>query len=106
MKVIRWAAADPPTLALAGAAPKRSRRPRTICLRIPRWAQKNMSLCRSQEGEALPDTLQMRNLQRALILEKDPWRGAFPLRVDSVWLKNTTPNIVRSEGSHMIWKQK
>lgn len=81
MKVIRWAAADPPTLPLAGAAATRSHRSHTICLRIPRWAQKNMSLCPSQQGETLPGNLQMRNLQRALILEKDPGGGAFPLWV-------------------------
>lgn len=68
----------------------------TICLRVPRWAQKNMYLCPSQEGETLPDNSS----------DVKPTEGPDPGGEHSlsgwrhIWLKNTAPNSVRSELSH------
>lgn len=66
--------ADPPTPALARAATRRPPGSYAICLRIPRWAEKNMNLCPSQEGW---------NPARKFFRCKDyrghwPWRGIFP----------------------------
>lgn len=91
-----WRSSDGP--ALTRAAARRSRRPCSICLRIWRWTRKDTA----KKDETAPGDSSDATSTRALILERDlslsGWRN--------IWLKNTVPNVVKSEdsyGSHNSW---